>query len=889
MTRRSRSKSPAESAGATRAPAESAKSLLLPPWALALALGVLTMSACLALGGVFALATGALSVGAGLLVVVAPSPRAPRKVARRLLWLGLALSVYTTLTLIPLPAALLRTIADAQAEVWRGALVGEQAPRWASLSLDPAATWVELTKLALYGCVFVVALTLAERRPGVIAVERVVCAVTSLVALISLGHFALEMTQVFGVYQPEIPRLARHTTVLLNANHLAEVMVIGAAVGTGILASEPSRQRKLEGALTLALCTVGVALAASRGGLVAFAFACGIALFGARVQGSSRARVTLGLALGIGSLAIFAVAWSDTIASEALSYDLEKIDIFRESLPLLFRYGLLGIGRGAFEAVSPEARRAVGAFVYTHPENLLLQWSIEWGALTCVGIVVVLWRTLTPSVLRGRARMPWGAYGATLGFLLQNMVDFGSEMPGVVMLAVCCVALVVGGSTDPRQRHSHERAPTAIGVRIRALRPWLLGAIALALGARTLVHADDELWVEVRSLTKELAANRPDFPARLRTAILHHPAEPHLAYLGALHATQNRQSALGWAARAIERSPIHGRAHLLIARELESRAPAQARFEYRLAYVQDGVTGAAYVDAARRLVHDYDSATQMLPRAVEPVSDGSQAGARTLHVPAAQRIHATLALTSALQHTLPATAHRLLQGALDETSSDARVPVLAALATAATHDVFEGEPWCAYEPCREEAERWVTQWVQDAPKSAAAQIAVVELLAARSPAAALERVAQVERLVDEPQTLWFAASEIAFRARMRAEAAELLTRATERCGLPERCVPALTTAIEVQRRRGRPEQALVLLRRKSELLPLDVPTLREHAELAESLGLLTEAGDVFSELHRLEPNQPEWSEAQRRVRQRQLSRTLPTRILGDAGALLPPR
>lgn len=886
MTRRLRSKS---------ATAPSSLAERLPAWTIALALAGLTAGACFALGGVFALATGVLTLGAGLLVCCAPTPRAPRKVAQRLLWLGLALCVYTALTLVPLPMSWLQAIASGNADVWSGAWVGEVAPGWAPISLDPAATWVELSKLALYGCVFVVALALAERRPGVIALERVICATTSLVALVSLAHYALEMTHVFGIYEPEIPRLARHTTVLLNANHLAEVMVIGAAVGTGIVAAEPSRQRKMEGAFTLGLCTLGVALAASRGGLVAFVLACGIALIGARVQGRGRARTVIALGLGIGSIAIGAVAWSDTIASEALSRDLEKIDIFRESLPLLFRYGLFGIGRGAFEAVSPEARRAVGAFVYTHPENLLLQWSIEWGAVVCVGIVVVLFRTLMPRVLRGRARMPWGAYGATLGFLLQNMVDFGSEMPGVVLLVVCCIALVVGGSTDPRQADPSS-PPSRWSLRYaRTLRPLVLGALALGLGARTVAHASDELWVEVRALTKtvneSVNAGGAEFSTRLHTAIQRHPAEPHLAYLGALHATRNGKSALGWAARTIERSPIHGRAHLLIARELEARAPAQARFEYRLAYVQDGMTHAAYIDAAQRLATDYATATQMLPRTVEPVSDGVHAGPRTVAIPASQRIGATLVLTTAIRRSMPATAHRLLQDALDYpgSSEQARVPVLAELAAAATHDVFEGEPWCAYEPCQEEAERWVEQWVHSAPSSAAAQVAVLELLATRSPSAALARVSEIEPLVDEPQALWFVASEIAFRARMRKESAELLTRATERCGVPERCVPALTTAIQMQRQRGRPEMALVLLRRKSELLPLDKPTLLEHAQLAESLGLLTEASERFADLQRLEPGKPEWGESVRRVRQKQLTRTLPSRVLGDAGTLLPDR
>src|SRR5205823_717295 len=71
------------------------------------------------------------------------------------------------------------------------------------------------------------------------------------------------------------------------------------------------------------------------------------------------------------------------------------------------------------------------------------------------------------------------------------------------------------------------------------------------------------------------------------------------------------ESVLPWAARALERSPVYGRVHLLLARSLFVRNPSQARLEYRIGCAQD--RGLCNIDEALALVHGYDDALELVP------------------------------------------------------------------------------------------------------------------------------------------------------------------------------------------------------------------------------------------------------------------------------------
>src|SRR5262245_3257510 len=89
----------------------------------------------------------AMPVVAALLVAVGPwFSESPRLGAPALI--AVVLALYTLVQALPLPASLLNTLTPLNADVWQRALLpfGSQGSAWASISLDPGASYVEVLK-----------------------------------------------------------------------------------------------------------------------------------------------------------------------------------------------------------------------------------------------------------------------------------------------------------------------------------------------------------------------------------------------------------------------------------------------------------------------------------------------------------------------------------------------------------------------------------------------------------------------------------------------------------------------------------------------------------------------------------------------------------------------
>src|SRR5262249_31967167 len=145
-----------------------------------------------------------------------------------------ALAWFTLMQTIPMPMRWLQAIAPANADVWERCLLplGEAAPRWAPISLDPGASLVEVLKWTTYAAAFATASAVAARHGaawGVLAVFGAAVAA----AFTTLGHGLIGATKVYGLYQPTFPALAWHVGPLLNPNNLAGYLNLGALSGLG--------------------------------------------------------------------------------------------------------------------------------------------------------------------------------------------------------------------------------------------------------------------------------------------------------------------------------------------------------------------------------------------------------------------------------------------------------------------------------------------------------------------------------------------------------------------------------------------------------------------------------------------------------------------------------
>jgi tetratricopeptide (TPR) repeat protein len=507
-----------------------------------------------------------------------------------------ALAAYTLLQALPLPIRWLEVVAPVAADVWERCLLpfGEHGPRWASLSLDPGASLVEALRWATYAAVFAAAATVSARHGATWGVAMVFGA-AMLAALTTLGHGLAGATSVYGLYQPNFRAVAWHVGPLLNPNNLAGYLNLGALCGLGLMLGErPILPRWLLG-LGVALIVGIEVTAASRGGVLALPVGVvGLALLTRRDKSRSRTRnLSTGMiivAVAGGAVLAFLGGTSKTWI-ELYDTDASKLEVILWVKPLLRDYPLFGVGRGAFESVFPAYHAIPGNAVYTHAENFIVQWVVEWGLPVGVaGLGVFAWAFAPRRLGVYRSALAAGAWCGVAVLLLQNLVDLALEVPAVCIGAAAVLGSLWGDSRRARTSEALRRPrPLApLKARLLAVGVAAVGAVlaagAVAFGAHN-VESDRRASFEMLDGASKA---KPD-PALLRIslhhAMLRHPADPYFALVGATAAFRARsESPIPWLERSLERSALNGRAHLLLAQVLAGRGVRkQALLELRLA------------------------------------------------------------------------------------------------------------------------------------------------------------------------------------------------------------------------------------------------------------------------------------------------------------------
>jgi hypothetical protein len=836
-------------------------------------MALLVVVSVLALGGLHTEVLAGLLIGAGVCTTVlylSGPVAAPRPAAMLLVATALGLTSFTALQLVPLPLGVLQTLAPTTADVWATCLapLREAGPSSATLSLDPNATRVEVARGLLYLLVFLGGLAVARRSEGVLFLERVLFAAAALLAVVTLMHPAFGADRVLGIYRPmQVPRTPEHTAPLLNANHLGGYLNIGIAMGMGILLS-PRRSipQYVVGAVLVLLLGAQV-FVASRGALACALVAVVLAIVlyrGLRVRQSSSFPGRAVLAITFAAAAtMVALATNEGAMGEIASRDTSKFDIFRRAIRLLRDHAAWGIGRGAFESVFAKERSGVGHFVFTHPENLMLQWATEWGVVVSMaGLVSIFW-ALRPKTVFARSHVPLGAFVALVALFLQNLVDFSSEAPGVVVPLCLCAAMITGGlsgdtaEATPSSGRWRRWLPLAL--------PRVVGPLGLVLATGVALWAlagrEGELFREQRSLQAQFAKDPgdPTLTNALRAAMLRHPAEPYFPFLGAYRAVVTRQeSAVPWAARTLDRSPTHGRAHLMLAREFFSRNPSQARLEYRLAMQQDPGTFEGMRDEAPLLVTSYFDAMELVPD-TDPLW--------TLEL-----------LSTRLHERLPATSARLDAQLL--ALSPQKLPALARVAADALTDLRDA-PWCregvARSACSDEAILQAEHLRDAQPANCDGHLAVAEarVLAGQTLRALVDLEKQIDNMTDRGRCLRGLA-DLASRTGDRARATTALNKLMDAsCAKVEDCLENLLYVASTEEARHNPRRALTVLRRAADLAPERNGLLAEQARLASTLGLHSEAADLYDRLATREPEKAEWAEKRAAEKRAAAMRAIP--------------
>lgn len=547
-------------------------------------------------------------------------------------WVLLALGIWSAVQALPLPVGILEAISPRNADVWSRALhpMGEPGPRYASISLDPGASWVEAAKWTLYSIVFAVAASVGRER-GARAAPALAFGAAVVVALVTLVHGLVGAKALFGVYLPRFAEPRWGVAPLLNPNNLAGYLNLGAIAGAGLLIGHHRRSDATPFGWAVAagvsLIVAVSVLAASRGGVLALALgllalALGSWLLRRRLRRQAaplfgwRPFLPLLVAVVGGGLLVF-LGGSEATWRELHDKSVQKIELLSWSTPLIRAHPWLGVGRGAFETSFPAFRQGAGHVVFSYPENFVIQWAAEWGLpVAVVAIVALLWM-LRPGRLgvftdRGSLAV-WVGVGV---LLLHNLLDLALEVPGVMVLATSVLGVLWGSQ--------NRVAPRSVGRRAwrRRVRPLALPALLVGLswiawksGRVTAAERRAHLHAVFEATDPRNPEAHTPFAREMRDAMLRSPGDPYPPLLGANMALRTPGgNAMRWITATLERDPMSSRAHLLLAGILASRgAVGQALMEVRVSVELEGGLAAPGGQMAVRWSRDFEQLQRAAP------------------------------------------------------------------------------------------------------------------------------------------------------------------------------------------------------------------------------------------------------------------------------------
>ena len=390
----------------------------------------------------------------------------------------------------------------------------------------------------------------------------------------------------FGVYEPKFT-VTRMLAPLMNGNHLAGFSLTGSLIAAGLATQSDTSAKRYGWTVTSAFCALTVAWTLSRGALGALLF--GFLLFGAWLASRSQKRskalaaaipaAVVGAAIaGVGAFALL-----EPILRRFERHGFDKLELATRSFGLLDgSVWWLGVGRGAFSSAFVSHEGTLER--YTHPENLVAQWTTEWGLPVAVALGLVLAWSSWKAFRRSDRPLVAASWIAIFALSLQNLVDFSLEMAGVV----APIAALLGALLPATSMFS-----IRLDRRISAVVLGLFVVVLTLLGPRVL-ESDTQSLVE--RLTWQLRANDDDaVEATLRRGLSLHPTEPALALLAGTHASAIGHPDTGaWLSVAMDGAPGWGEPHAVAARWLlELGQTDQALLEVREAEERHGGRGQA--------------------------------------------------------------------------------------------------------------------------------------------------------------------------------------------------------------------------------------------------------------------------------------------------------
>ena len=383
-------------------------------------------------------------------------------------WVALLVWLATALQLVPLPFAVVEALSPRTAATWAAgaAAMGDAAPAWIPLTLDPQSTGLMLVWTTAALAAFFAASRLASKpRHHLNWVVLMVPATGLVVLFIGLAHAVFGLEALFGVFRPgpgAVPKLtgALYFSTFMNPNHLAAFLNLGflCALGYAVVDDLRADRRVLWG-ITAAALAVGVVLTASRGGIL-------VGVLGAMVLMMSHRAKPIHLVMLVTVLILALVASMSSVGDELSTFTdsrtlLDESD--RDTLVLgaaaTQAFPLTGVGRGAFGVGHTQLNDGITAFTVTHAHNTPLQVVVDYG-WPLGGTLVLLLVFFGVKAFTHAFKVPLtrAAAVALAAVGIHNLVDFNLDLLGIGL-----AASILLGACAPRSRRYVPWRPVVAG------------------------------------------------------------------------------------------------------------------------------------------------------------------------------------------------------------------------------------------------------------------------------------------------------------------------------------------------------------------------------------------------------------------------------------------
>jgi tetratricopeptide (TPR) repeat protein len=505
-------------------------------------------------------ATLVLTAVCGLLAVLRGLRQKPVPVSLFAPWLLLAV-LWALFQCVPLPVSLRQHLPIGSAATLTKVLAGLGGGSALPVSLDPAETLHEATRLLGALSLLLAWSSLRSRHGDSLRLCGMVVLVAVLLSLLGL-------LSALGLPLP--PPLAVHThgssralwpAVLQNANHMAALIQVGAVLAIGMwleLAPTQHMVRKVTLLLSLVLLNLTLLQTLSRAGILCGLAAQLVTLLWADApdRQEQKRRVlrwilpsllifVLTLLIGPGEALVLRLRAG---LSGGLWTPGSKLWVWREALPLAKGHWLLGIGRGSLDTALDVAPEVSVTTRFAYLENEWIQTLLDYGLVVGLGLVLLLGLAMV-----GALRRTWkhsheapspvrrSAAIALLSLGAHNLFDFSLATGALMVSALLLTTLIQKPRWNLRAR-------------------WLLipGLASLGLSLWVHLHApsheqDGQALVRLVSdhqVSDELLIEKTT------EALRRHPLDSYLsAVLAARLVQDDHPDAMRWINRALTQHP----------------------------------------------------------------------------------------------------------------------------------------------------------------------------------------------------------------------------------------------------------------------------------------------------------------------------------------------